>query len=314
MKIILTVLFAGALCVVAADAQEKTYSERDSLFGPVRSVTAEVAEFTTKDGKNIEGPRMPVQTTTYDARGNRLKRVDYNHDGSVAQTLVYTYDAEGRGTGYEDYTPGLSTARKHVYVLDANGNRVEYKIIQPTGSAADEKYLYKYDANGNKIAEELYHKTSLISRNENAYDTQGRLISQTIYNPDGSISSRVQNAISADGKPTERTRYDGDLLTYKVRYAYDKKGKLEELETTGSYVSDASMEEGHITGKLVYIYKGKDQPKETLVFNPDGSLREKVVVEYDSHGNWTRRTHRVRSAQSGKELTLQIEYRTITYH
>ena len=306
MNRILIVVVAVMLC--------GSVSAQDRLFGSVESVKTEVAEFTIRDGKNVEGPRIPVQTVTYDARGNRLKCVDFNRDGSMAQTLVYTYDAEGRRIGYEDYTPGLSAARKHLYVLDAKGNRVEYKIIQPTGAAADEKYLYKYDANGNRIAEELYHKTSLISRNENAYDTQGRLISQTIYNPDGSVSSRIRNALAADGKSTERTRYDGDLLTYKVRYTYDKKGKLAELETTGSYVEMDADADGYVTGKMVYVYKGKDQPKETLVFNPDGSLREKIVVEYDSHGNWTKRTHRVRSAQTGKEVPLQIEYRTITYH
>ncbi len=313
MKRILMVIFAVAFCA-SVNAQTKPDSEQEGLFGSVQSVKTEVAEFTAKDGRNAEGPRMPVQAVTYDTRGNRMKCVDFNRDGSVAQTLVYTYDSEGRRIGYEDYTPGLSTARKHVYALDAKGNRVEYKIIQPTGSVADEKYLYKYDANGKKIAEELYHKTSLISRNENAYDEQGRLMSQTIYNPDGSISSRIKNAIAADGKPTERTRYDGDLLTYKVRYTYDKKGKLVELETIGSYVETDANTEGYVTGKVVYIYKGKDQPKETLVFNPDGSLRERVIVEYDSRGNWIKRTHRVRSAQNGKELPLQIEYRTIAYH
>jgi hypothetical protein len=315
----ITVLIVGLLWLAinvqaTMNGQEKIDREQDHLFGSVESVKIEVAEFTLKDGKSVEGSRMPVQTVTYDARGNRLKCVDFNRDGSMAQTLVYTYDAEGRRIGYEDYTPGLSTARKHVYVLDAKGNRVEYKIIQPTGAAADEKYLYKYDANGNKIAQELYHKTSLISRNENAYDTQGRLIAQTIYNPDGSISSRIRNAIAADGRPTERIRYDGELLTYKVRYTYDKKGKLAELETTGSYVEMDAGAEGYVTGKMVYVYKGKEQPKETLVFNPDGSLREKIIVEYDSHGNWIKRTHRVRSAQTGKELPQQIEYRTITYH
>jgi hypothetical protein len=99
-----------------------------------------------------------------------------------------------------------------------------------------------------------------------------------------------------------------------VRYAYDNKGKLVELETTGSYVETDPDAEGYVTGKVVYVYKGKDQPKETLIFNPDGSLREKIVSDYDSRGNWTRRTHLVRSAQTGKELPQQIEYRTITYH
>lgn len=306
-------LAVGVTLLVTANAQTKSDIEQDRLAGPVQTVKTEVAEFTAKDGKSVEGPRMPVQTLTYDARGNRMKRIDFNRDGSVAQTLVYKYDTEGRSTGYEDYMPGLSTARKHIYVLDQNGKRAEYKILQPTGSAADEKYLYKYDANGNRVAEELYHKTSLISRNENTYDDRGRLISQVIYNPDGSTSARIKNSIGPDGKPIERTRYDGDLRTYRVRYTYDNKGRLLELETVGSYV-ETDGAEGYITGKVVYVYKGKDQPKETLVFNPDGSLREKIAVDYDSRGNWTRRTHWVRSAQTGKELPQEIEYRTITYH
>jgi hypothetical protein len=306
-------LMAGALWF-APNGQVKSDREKDRLVGPVQTVTTEVAEFSSKDGKDVEGPRMPVQTVTYDARGNRLKRVDFNRDGSVAQTIVYTYDSEGRSTGYEDYTPGLNTPRKHVYVLNQNGCRAEYKMIQPTGSAADEKYLYKYDSKGNKIGEELYHKTTLVSRNENAYNEQGRLISQTMYNPDGSVSARIANTFTADGKPGERIRHDGDLLTYRVRYAYDDKGRLTELETVGSYVEMDSSADGYVTGKVRYVYKGKDRLKETLTYNPDGSLRERHVFEYDSVGNWTKRTRRVPGAASKKEAPAQIEYRTITYH
>ncbi len=313
MKSVVTLVLL-CVCWTIVGAQTKTDKEQDRLFGAVQSVKTEVAEFTSKDGKSIENSRMPVQTITYDTRGYRMKRVDFNRDGSVAQTLIYHYDAEGRSMGYEDYMPGLSTARKHVYVLDQSGKRTEYKMIQPTGEPGEERYLYKYDANGNRIAEELWHKTSIVSRNENTYDSQGRLISQTIYLPDGSVSARIQTVLAADGKPTERTRYDGDLLTYKVRYAYDRKGKLMELETTGSYIESDSDTEGYVTGKVVYLYHGKDQPKETSIFNPDGSLRERIVADYDSRGNWTKRTHLIRSARDGKELPQQTEYRTITYH
>ena len=274
----------------------------------MQTVVTEVAEFTTKDGKSAEGPRVPQQSVSYDARGNRVKRVDFNRDGSTAQTIVYTYDAEGRNVGYEDYVMGLDTPRKHIYTVDEKGNRVAYKIVQPTGKDADEKYVYKYNENGSLIAEELYHKTTIISRNENAYDPQGRLISQTSYNPDSTVSSRIVVSFAADGKPLERTRHDGNLLTYRVRYTYDKKGRLVEVDTTGSYVDTDSSSESHITGKVVYIYKGKDHPKEMLIYNQDGSLRERVQIDYDSRGNWTKRTHRV------QETIRQIEYRTITYH
>ena len=312
MKVVVILL----LCTISLFANAQTKSDRDGdrLLGPVQTVTTEVAEFAAKDGKNVEGAHMPVQTVTYDARGNRIKRVDYNRDGSVAQTIVYTYDAEGRSTGYEDYTPGLDTPRKHVYVLDQNGKRTGYKMIQPTGSAADESYVYKYDSKGNKIGEELYHKKALISRNENAYDRQGRLISQIIYNPDDTVAAKITNSFTPDGKPLERTRHDGDLLTYRVRYKYDDKGRLVELETVGSYVETDSSADGYVTGKVIYVYKGKDHPKEALTYNPDGSLRERLVFDYDSRGNWTKRTRRVPGTTSKKEVPAQIEYRTITYH
>jgi len=287
---------------------------QDRLSGPVQTVQTEVVELTLKDGKNVEGPRIPVQTVSYDGRGNRTKRVDFNRDGSVAQTIVYNYDAEGRSTGYEDSMPGLSAARKHVYVLDQNGKRVEYKIVQPSGSAGDERYVYKYDANGNLIAEDLYHKTSVISRSENAYDSQGRLVSQTMYNPDGSVSARITKTFDAAGKLVERVRHDNDLLTYRVRYKYDSKGRVERVETVGSYVEMDSGTEEHVTGQVVYVYKGKDQPKEMLIYNPDGSFRERLVYDYDSRGNWTKRTRRVKAATNGKETPVQIEYRTISYY
>ena len=168
MKRIPGFLFVLVLWSVAVSGQ-KEFDERQQnrLLGPVQTVSTEVAEFTTKDGKRVEGPRVPLHTITYDARGKIVKRVDFNRDGSVAQTMVYNYDTEGRNVGYEDYAAGLDVPRKHIYKLDQKGNRIEYRIVQPTGKDADEKYVYKYDDNGNKIAEELYHKTSLISRNEN---------------------------------------------------------------------------------------------------------------------------------------------------
>lgn len=306
-----TIMVVATLCATAS-AQSKSELQLDRLVGAVQTVKTEVAEFITKERKSVEGPRMPVQTVDYDERGNRVKRVDFNRDGSVAETIVYTFDTEGRSTGYEDFTPGLENPRKHIYILAADGRRSEYKMIQPTGKPADEKYVYKYDGSGNKIGEELFHKDSLVSRNENTYDANGRLISQVIYNPDGTVSARIQNSFAADGKPVERIRHDGDLVTYRVRYKYDDKGRLLEREVNGSFVDMESSSESYTTGKVVYTYKGKDQPKEAITYNPDGSFREKILFDYDSNGNWKKKIRKVRVAD--KEVTRQIEYRTIKYY
>jgi uncharacterized protein (DUF2147 family) len=310
MKRLSTILLFCVISVVAS-AQAKPDREKNGLRKSVQTVKTEVTEFTSKDGKSVEGARMPVQAVDYDERGNVVKRVDFNRDGSVAQTIVYSYDAQGRSTGYEDFTPGLNTPRKHIYVLASDGKQSEYKVVQPAGSPGDERYVYKYDANGNMIAEELYNKAQLISKNENVYDAHGRLISQVIYNPDGTVSARIQNTFLADGKPVERIRHDGDLTTYRVRYKYDDKGRLLERKVEGSFVDMDFTSENYTTGKVVFVYKGKDQPKEAITYNPDGSFRERVEFDYDSHGNWKKKTRKVRVA--GKEVKQQIEYRTITY-
>jgi YD repeat-containing protein len=238
--------------------------------------------------------------------------VDYNYDGSVAQKLVYTYDAQGRSTGYEEYTGALAAPRRHVYVADDQGRRVEYRIVQPDG-AAGEKYLYKYDAKGNLSEEALHeHKGALISRNTFAYDGEGRQVSQTRYNSDGSVSSTSSTSYDAHGRPVERVRHEGDILTYRVRYTYDAKGRVVAQETVGSVVeADVSPSEAHAPGRVVYVYKGKEWPHAALVYAPDGSLRERVEIEYDSRGNWTRKTRLTQPGAASQ--SRRVEYRAITY-
>jgi antitoxin component YwqK of YwqJK toxin-antitoxin module len=313
MKRVITALLVSALWV-GANAQSKTDREQAGLLGAVRTVRTEAAEFTSKNGKSVEGVRVPLRTVSYDARGNRTRQVDFNHDGSVAQTLVYTYDANGRSTGYEEYTGAMSVPRKHVYVLDDKGNRIEYSFVQPDGSAG-EKYLYKYDPKGNLAEESLFdHKGGLISRNVFAYDDKGRQVSQTRHNADGSVSSIISFSYDAQGKPVERVRYESDVLTYRVRYVYDRKMRVVVQETVGSVVeADVPPTEAHAPGRVVYVYKGAGQPGEMIAYAPDGALRERVVIKYDSRGNWIEKTLLVESEKRNRREARRVEHRTITY-
>jgi YD repeat-containing protein len=302
-----------ALCVGAA-AQAQTDRGEAGLRGAVKSVVTEVVESAPQEGGGggPAGKRVPAQSVTYDAGGHKVKQVEHNHDGSVSRTLVYTYDADGRATGYEEYTGTLADPRRHVYALDAEGRRVEYRIVQPNG-AAGERYLYKYDAKGNLSEEALHeHKGALISRNTYAYDGAGRQVSQTRYDPDGSVSSTISTSYDAHGRPVERVRHEGDILTYRIRYAYDAKGRVVAQETVGSVVEgDVAPSEAHAPGRVVYVYKGEEWPRAALAYAPDGSLRERVEIEYDSRGNWTKRTRLIQPG--GARPSRRVEYRAITY-
>ncbi|HEY0100065.1 MAG TPA: hypothetical protein VGB76_14040 [Pyrinomonadaceae bacterium] len=297
-----------------ANAQSKSDREHDGLRGAVRALKLEAAEFTSKNGKSVEGARVLLRTVTYDARGNKTRQVVYNHDGSVAQTLVYASDPQGRSTGYEEFTGTLSVPRKHVYVLDDKGNRIEYSLVQPDGSAG-EKSLYKYDARGNVAEESLYdHKGGLISRNVYAYDDRGRQVSQTRYNADGSLSATSALSYDAQDNLIERMRYESDILTYRVRYVYDRRMRVIAQETVGSVVeSDVPHSEAHAPGRVVYTYKGGEQPRELNIYAPDGSIRERVVIEYDARGNWIRKTHLAESGKRGRWEARRVVRQTITY-
>lgn len=315
MRSVLTFILACASCAVVS-AQAKTDRELAGLRGAVKSVKTEAVEFTPKEGGgSVEGKRVPAQSVAYDERGHRLRQVDYNHDGSVAQTLVYTFDERGRPTGYEEYTGTLDAPRRHVYVTDEEGRRIEYRIVQPDG-AGGEKYLYKYDAAGNLVEEALReHKGALVSRNTFAYDDAGRQLSQTRYDADGSLSSTYSITYDAHGKPVERVRHEGGILTYRIRYTYDSKRRLITQETVGSVLeADVPPTEAHAPGRVVYVYKGKDWPREAIAYDADGPVRERLAYEYDSRGNWVKKTRIIRpgTGPTARE-SRRVEYRTITY-
>jgi YD repeat-containing protein len=313
MKFVTTLLLVCALSAAAA-AQEKTDKERAGLLGAVRAVRTEVAELAPGEVDDAGARRVPVQAVTFDARGNKVKQVDFSPDGSASQTRVYTADAEGRATGYEEFMGALAVPRKHVYVLDEGGRRVEYKIVQPDG-AAGEKYRYKYDARGRLLEASLFeHKGALITRYVYSYDANGRQAAQIGYNADGSVSSVTRSTYDARGRLAEMMRLDGRLLTYRVQYAYDRNGRVLRQETAGSVLEeDVPPSEAHAPGRLVYVYKGKGRPGEAVVYDPDGAVRERVLIEYDSRGNWVKRTRLPRPSDSGNVVPQRVEYRTIEY-
>lgn len=304
MRRILTVVTFSLLWSAAAGAQTEV-AGRDELAGPVKEVRQEASESAPGGGA-----ARRVLAAAYDAKGNKVEETHFGPEASVAQRFVYTFDAQGRPTGFEEYSGDLSTPRKHVYVLGEKGERVEYRLVQPDGKAG-EKHVYKYDARGRLVEELLYeHKGQLLSRNVRSYDEAGRLVSQTRYDPDGSVSSVATITYDAQGRPDKRVRQEGGVLTYRIHYRYDSRGRVIEQETVGSVLhADVPAAEVQPPGRLSYVYKGGKQPQEATRYAPDGAPSERIVFKYDSRGNWISKTYIPLTAAGSR----RAEYRTITY-
>jgi len=116
------------LCQTAAHAGAgSSEREQDGLAGPVRRVKTETAKITVKGGHPVEGPRVVLETTTYDQKGNRVDN-------------AYFLAAGGSLTG------------KEVYKYDERGNIVEMTLHGSDGSLiAKEVYTYEFDAVGNWV-------------------------------------------------------------------------------------------------------------------------------------------------------------------
>ncbi|HEV2861233.1 MAG TPA: energy transducer TonB [Pyrinomonadaceae bacterium] len=101
--------------------------EQDGLAGPVRRVKTETAKITVKNGQPAEAPRVVLETTTYDQKGNRVDN-------------AYFLAAGGTLTG------------KEVYKYDDRGNMVEMTLHNADGTLlSKETYSYEFDAVGNWV-------------------------------------------------------------------------------------------------------------------------------------------------------------------
>ena len=76
--------------------------------------------------------------------------------------------------------------------------------------------------------------------------------------------------------------------------------------------------DGTLKGKIVYAYDERENEVGRTVFNADASLKnggtQVINIEYDSHGNWTRKTRLTQSEKGGQPKPYYAELRVITYY
>ncbi len=336
------------LWITPIASQTKTDKERDDLVGPVKRVEVYLVEFVGQDNQIVEKKRRR-HITTYSTLGNMAERVLYDQNDKIMARDLYTFDADGRSTGYEEYVLWIDKAstmpRRHVYTLNAEGRKVEYTVFESNGTVGT-RFVYKYDAKGNLIDEQWYlHTGRLGGRMVYTYDESGNQTSQTNYQ-DGALNFRFVSKYDANGNKTELLQYERNTLRYKFLNSYDSKGRILEKETV-EFNSRPESFPSHAPepGKVVYTYDDEKRTKEVATYKVDGTLQGKVTyaydernneigliiisnadgphkntetrltnIEYDSHGNWTRKTRILQPEKGGPPQPYHAELRVITYY
>jgi hypothetical protein len=341
MKILISFLALMLTSLIAVGQDRPPNLAREELVGPVKTVESGRISYILNEGQRVEGKRAIFQKLIFNQRGYRVESATYG-DGAISERLVYTYDVLDRNTGYEEYSrtldKSISKPRKHVYSLDQNGRIVEYIVYEMDGTPGS-RFTYEYDARGNKVEEDFYSWTGTrIGRLVYTYDEAGRRLTETSYDRDAGVSWKVINSYDAGARSVERTQYQGSVLRYKVLTRHDDKGRVVEQETL-EFNAPRNLHTDHapVPGKITYAYNDSDRTREVSTYIPNGALKKREVhtsdergnetvwtnaydggtllfkFEYDTYGNWTKKT-RLTLAAGAKEPELQgVEYREITY-
>jgi hypothetical protein len=190
---------------------------------------------------------------------------------------------------------------------------------------------------------ESYNEKGNITREER-YDYKGNLSEVTVYGYiDGrrvSASKMVEHEYNPppmriEPAPGAAVKTSDNRYGWRYEFKYDDQKRL----TEKTYFQS----NGDVWLRYVYKYTGKQQ--EELVYAEDGSLNQRYLLifddkgntvektsfdtrtgavewrqsytyEFDSHGNWTRRTASKIVTKDGRELRepSSVYYRTITYY
>lgn len=290
-------------------SQDKIDIARDGLNGPVRSVLLESSAASRVGWLLGRRSRIPVQSTSYNADGNRLETIRYdNGETKRADTEVCSYDSTGRliksilrqGSTtttklyrYNDVPRSLeirenvvtdkeSIDRVYISVFDDRGQQVE-SMYADTDIQLKALYNYIYDDSQRLRALETFNgEDVLYHRIVFNYDDVGRLSLEASYAPDGSMyEQRVYNYGIAERTEEESSFKDGTLLKEKTIYRYDDRENLIEV----------------------------------LAYDQTSALcgRTSHFLKYDELGNWVEKTTQSWEVKTGKPTATCTQYRMICY-
>jgi antitoxin component YwqK of YwqJK toxin-antitoxin module len=249
-------------------------------------------------------------TIEYDSRGNPIEALMY--EGDVIQT-------------------------REVYTYDDNGRKIEQSRFSD-GGAYHQRLTYAYNASGQLTEMAAYHSGTLREKHLKTYNGAGNLVKEASFNYGLSgQNSTVEYLYDKSGREIERY-VDTAILWSKVQTLYDAKGRVAQRTTFMEYKNPNVMQ-SHAPkpGRVVFRYNDRGQVLEEAVYEPNASLASKTVFtydrvgklieeahlgsnvpdwkvsyQYDSYGNWVKRTT-PNTDHTGRKY-IYVEHRAITYY
>jgi antitoxin component YwqK of YwqJK toxin-antitoxin module len=249
------------------------------IYGPVQSIRDERVTFTKENGNLVEGPRVLLQTITYNEDGTKQEWTSYSPAGNIVYRRVEAYDPEGRILETSNFPGGILNTRV-VSNYDDQKQLIERVTYRGDGSLLDrtvfrgqgnqrESESWSYDARGN-----------ITSQSKTTNDRPAKRADSITINPRGVVQTQSTVTDNPDGSVEFRTeRSNGDF-------------KRE---------------------VFIPIAKGSE---DRVSYNKDGTIKskERFLREFDSYHNMIKQTHLTAKGDFSDFAPVDVTYRTITYY
>jgi hypothetical protein len=243
---------------------------------------------------------------------------------------IYTLDDSGRISEFLLFESDGSITSRFTYKYDAKGNKLEQAYYSWTGARTG-KLVYTYDEAGHPLTETSYNFDEETSawNNTDSYDAKGRKTEWVQYQ-NGVLRYKKLFKFNSRDRIAEEETFEFNALPNfrishapvpgKIVYTYDDENRSRSIAT---YAPDGSLK-----SREVRTQDDKSNDVSSEYFNADGSAKRTEIMwesagklsgkallkfEYDSHGNWNRKTYAILAADAKEPQPYSAEYREITY-
>ncbi len=231
-----------------------------------------------KDGKFTEWGILYNKKYFFDNLGRNTEYVEFYANGDLNSKIKYTYNTKEKVATISYFDKEEKPTIKKLWVYDSKGQLSEIQDYTKENKPGY-RYVYTYNTNGNRVMEESYR-------------------------PDNTPYSKATYTFDAKGNETGYLLQTQGYANSSRKYAYDdKSNKIEEIWLNGKE---------EITFRFVRAYDSNGNMIEELTYKGNEkahSSKSTWKYEYDSKGNWIKRTQ-----YTNDGVEFDIAERKITYY
>ncbi len=325
----------------ASTEPKKTNREIAGLLGSVKLVKQICYKAQRKNTLIVKGK---IEEEYHDKKNYS---VSYNEKGNKTEEhFFYTggwfnkksYNQQELPVEETNYYLGGAVMNRITRQYDLQGHLLE-EIQYDTSGNASHKIISKFDDAGNMIDHYTTNAEGIIaSRTTSKYDAKGRILENITYDAKGETNKNIWQYDDQGGIIDVCAYIAGSLISrYTQYFKYNKEG-IKYEHSTEHFIAAKNE-----TRKSVFKCNDHGDPIEAHHYNPDGSLAESRMFEYqydehgnkiieadddeeeklkseteecenDSHGNWIKKTTYYGSSDAAwKKIPVNLYFRELTY-